>query len=54
MIKSGKTWMQFVFWFLFFWAVRRLFSSCCEWGLLFVAVHGLLIAVVSLVAQHGL
>ena len=29
------------------------FSSCRE-GLLFVAVHGLLIAVVSLVAEHGL
>ena len=25
-----------------------------EWGLLFVAVHGLLIAVASLVAEHGL
>ena len=30
------------------------FSSCSEQGLLFVAVHGLLIAVASLVAQHGL
>ena len=30
------------------------FSSCGEWGLLFVAVLGLLIAVASLVAQHGL
>ena len=29
------------------------FSSCGEWGLLFV-VHGLLIAVASLVAEHGL
>ena len=27
------------------------FSSCCEQGLLFVAVHGLLIAVASLVAE---
>ena len=32
----------------------RAFSSCGEWGLLFVAVHGLLIAVASLVAEHGL
>ena len=32
----------------------RAFSSCSEWGLLFVAVHGLLIAVASLVAEHGL
>ena len=30
------------------------FSSCGEWGLLFVAVHGLLTAVASLVAEHGL
>ena len=32
----------------------RAFSSCSEWGLLFVAVHGLLIAVASLVAEHRL
>ena len=30
------------------------FSSCSEWGLLFIAVHGLLTAVASLVAEHGL
>ena len=30
------------------------FSSCSEWGLLFIAVHGLLIAVASLVVEHGL
>ena len=30
------------------------FSSCGERGLLFVAMHGLLIAVASLVAEHGL
>ena len=30
------------------------FSSCGEWGLLFVAVHGLLIAVASLAAEHRL
>ena len=29
-------------------------SSCGERGLLFVAVHGLLIVVASLVAEHGL
>ena len=29
------------------------FSSCSERGLLFVAVRGLLIAVASLVAEHG-
>ena len=30
------------------------FSSCDEWGLLFVAVRRLLIAVASLVVEHGL
>ena len=30
------------------------FSSCGEQGLLFAAVHRLLIAVASLVAEHGL
>ena len=32
----------------------RVFSSCGERGLLFVAVCGLLIAVASLVVEHGL
>ena len=32
----------------------RASSSCCERGLLFLAVRGLLIAVASLVAEHGL
>ena len=32
----------------------RAFSSCSEQGLLFIAVHVLLIAVASLVAEHGL
>ena len=32
----------------------RAFSSCGEQGLLFVVVHGHLIAVASLVAEHGL
>ena len=49
----------FVFVFLFLAALGlrccvRAFSSCGERGLLFVAVHGLLIAVASLVAGHGL
>ena len=30
------------------------FSSCGEWGLLFIAVCELLIAVASLVVEHGL
>ena len=47
------------FFFFFFLAASGLrccawaFSSCGERGLLFVAVHGLLIAVASLVAEHG-
>ena len=32
----------------------RAFCSCGEWGLLFVAVHRLLIVVASLIAEHGL
>ena len=32
----------------------RAFSSCGEWGLLFVMVRRLLIAVASLVMEHGL
>ena len=32
----------------------RAFSNCGEQGLLFVEVHGLLIAMASLVAEHGL
>ena len=32
----------------------RAFSSCGEWGLLFIAGRGLLTAVASPVAEHGL
>ena len=42
-------WLRWVF-----VAARRLFSACGEWGLFFVVVHGLLIVVASLVAEHGL
>ena len=51
---------MFLFLFLFFLAVLGLrccaqaFSSCGEWGLLFVAVHGFLTAVASPVAEHRL
>ena len=48
----------FIYLFLFLAALglrcMQAFSSCCKQGLLFVAVHGLLIAVASLVAEHGL
>ena len=46
--------------FIYFLAVLglcccvRAFSSCSERELLFVAVRGLLIAVASLAAEHGL
>ena len=30
------------------------FSSCGEWGLLFVTVRGLLVAVASLIVEQGL
>ena len=47
----------FVFYFLAVLGLRcsaQAFSSCGERGLLFVVVCGLLIAVASLVAEHGL
>ena len=50
----------FYFIYLFILAVLGLrccaqaFSSCGEWGLLFIAVCGLLTAVASLVAEHRL
>ena len=37
------------FWLCWVFVAARSFSSCGVWGLLFVAVHGLLIAVASLV-----
>ena len=50
---------KFILFYLFLAALglrccARAFSSCGEWGLLFVVVHRLLIAVASLVAEHGL
>ena len=49
-----------IFGFAGFSLAARLFSNCCEWGLLFVAIRWLLIAGAgggggaSLVAEHGL
>ena len=48
---------SFLFYFWLRWvfiATHRLLSSCDEQGLLFVAVHRLLIAVASLVGEHRL
>ena len=49
LIHLFNFWLHWVF-----VAARGFFSSCGERGLLFVAVPGLLIAVASLVAEHGL
>ena len=49
--------LNFIYLFLVALGLRcrtRAFSSCGERGLLFVAVRRLLIAVASLVAEHGL
>ena len=49
-----------LFLFIYCWlcwvfvAVRGLFSSCGDWGLLFVATCGLLLAVASFVLEHEL
>ena len=57
---SGGGILVLIWSFFFFLAVFGLccctwaFSSCGERGLLFVAVHRLLIVVDSLVAEHGL
>ena len=48
--------LNFIYLFLAVLGLRRCaqaLSSCGEWGLLFVAVRGLLIAVASLVALAG-
>ena len=52
----------YLFFILFYLVLAVLGLRCCTWafsscgkqGLLFVAVHGFLIAVASLVAEHGL
>ena len=49
--------LNFIYLFLAVLGLRccaRAFSSCGEQGLLFVVVRRLLIAVASLVAEHGL
>ena len=48
-----------IYLFIYFWlhwvfVAAWAFPSCSERGLLFVMVRGLLIAVASLVAEHGL
>ena len=62
-IRKQKPLLSFFFFFFLFSlflpvlglrCCARAFSSCGEWRLLSVAVRGLLIAVASLVAEHGL
>ena len=43
-----------LFWLRWDFIAVRAFSSCGKWGLLLVALRGLLIAVASLVVEHGL
>ena len=55
----SNVWTHFFFFNLFlavlgFCCCTQAFSSCGERGLPFVAVHGLLIAVASVVVEHGL
>ena len=50
---------KFIYLFLFLAALdlrccAQAFSSCVKWGLLFVVVHRLLIAVASVVVEHQL
>ena len=60
--KIPQTFFYFIFINVFMYLLAalglcccaRTFSSCGERGLLFLAVHGFLIAVASLVAEHGL
>ena len=42
------------FWLHWVCCCARAFSSCGKWGLLFLAVHGLLTVVASLVVEHRL
>ena len=59
--KSTSFFFLFIYLFIYlFMATLGLcccawaFSSCSEWGLLFTAVRGVLVAVVVFVAQHRL
>ena len=53
-------WFFLIHKFIYFWlrwvfvAAAQALSSCSEQGLLFIVKRGLLIAVASLVAEHGL
>ena len=56
-LKKKKRELLLIFYFLAVLGLcccSRAFSTCGEWGLLFVALRGVLIAVDSLVAEHRL
>ena len=54
--EIGEVGFLFVFLFIFgyveFSLLRGLFSSCGEWGLLFIALSELLIGVAFLIVEH--
>ena len=57
LVFKGVDFFLFIYLFLAALGLRccaRAFSNCGEQGLLFIAAHGLPIAVASLVAEHGL
>ena len=59
-MSNRRVFKIFLLFFNLFLAVLGLhcctwaFSSCGEWGLLFIVVHGLLMVVTSLPAEHRL
>ena len=56
-VDQSVFFLRFFFLFMAAWGLcccAQAFSSCGEQGLLFVEVHRLLIAVASLVVEHGL
>lgn len=55
--KQTFTFKKYLFLFWLCWVFcccMWAFSSCSKWGLLLVAMHGLLMAVAFLVAKHWL
>ena len=53
LIKKNFIHLFIYFWLRWVFIAARGLSSCGERGLLFIAVHGLLIVMASLVAEHG-
>ena len=60
-LKDTFSLLSFIYLFIYLFMAAlglhccaQAFSSCGEWELLFIVVHGLLIAVASLVVEHRL